>query len=402
MNYLLISRHHHHAPSGIQTYLDAVLKHLSKNRVRIVTLRSHREPKQVYSNHTAMLCDTSSQNKGLLYSCIFKLFIKGDFAFIVLLILNRAIRKQINSRFNAAFALCKAEQFDFIISMNLYEEGVIALLLQKLYGIPATVLLHGSEVHSFHGRLQLKFLIRYILNNVNLVIANSNFMAKETVRVFNTKTNNIVVNHLGFDSSLFPKTSISDETINRSEKTCVILTVSNLVPGKGVDILLDALGIVKQTHCSFHYNMVGDVKDEAYFNILNKKIQDNELHDYVTQHPAKKHNELRALYQQCDFLVLPSRQEAFGLVVLEANACAIPVVGAAVGGIPEIIDDKKTGLLFKPNNPEDLAEKITVLLTDKKLCKELGQKAYEKVHENLTWQASMSRLISKITGLKHE
>jgi glycosyltransferase involved in cell wall biosynthesis len=78
------------------------------------------------------------------------------------------------------------------------------------------------------------------------------------------------------------------------------------------------------------------------------------------------------------------------------------VVGAAVGGIPEIIDDKKTGLLFKPNNPEDLAEKITILLTDKKLCKELGQKAYEKVHENLTWQASMSRLISKITGLKHE
>ena len=78
------------------------------------------------------------------------------------------------------------------------------------------------------------------------------------------------------------------------------------------------------------------------------------------------------VYNGGDIFVLASKMESFGLVYGEALACGIPVVGTSVGGIPEIIDNGKTGYLTEPDNPVELSKRIELLLHDEDKRKEMG------------------------------
>lgn len=86
-------------------------------------------------------------------------------------------------------------------------------------------------------------------------------------------------------------------------------------------------------------------------------------------------------------LVLPSvtRQEGFGLTLLEAMACSKPVVGSKISAIPYIVDDGVSGLLAEPGNPLDIAEKICKIITNESLAKKLGSNGRKKVEEKFDW-----------------
>jgi len=85
-----------------------------------------------------------------------------------------------------------------------------------------------------------------------------------------------------------------------------------------------------------------------------------------------------------DVCVFPSRYEPFGIVLLEAMASGKPVVASKVGGIPFVVEDGKTGLLFERGNVEVLAEKIIMLLRDEELRKRMGEAGRERAKE-FTW-----------------
>jgi len=78
-------------------------------------------------------------------------------------------------------------------------------------------------------------------------------------------------------------------------------------------------------------------------------------------------------------MVLPSRMEPFGIVLIEAMACKAPVVATNVGGIPEIIQHEVTGILVEPENPGALSAAIRRVLTDADLRKELVENGYSRV-----------------------
>jgi glycosyltransferase involved in cell wall biosynthesis len=89
-------------------------------------------------------------------------------------------------------------------------------------------------------------------------------------------------------------------------------------------------------------------------------------------------------YKSADIYVQPSRYETFGIAILEAMACGKTVVASNVGGIPFLVIDGETGLLFENGNVRDLAEKILNLLNDKELREKMG-KAGKKRAEEFTW-----------------
>lgn len=97
-----------------------------------------------------------------------------------------------------------------------------------------------------------------------------------------------------------------------------------------------------------------------------------------------------------DIFTLPSRHEALGTSLLEAQSCGVPVVASNVGGIPEALMDKKTGFLF--DTFEELEEKLTLLLDDEKLRKSLAQNAREYIEQNF----SISQMIQKTQALYKE
>lgn len=95
---------------------------------------------------------------------------------------------------------------------------------------------------------------------------------------------------------------------------------------------------------------------------------------------AMHYDETMEFFKNCTLFVLPSRSEARGRVLLEAMACAKPVIGSRVGGIPEYIEDGVTGLLFENENRDDFAGKMKSLLENPALRAKLGRQAYERTH----------------------
>ena len=82
---------------------------------------------------------------------------------------------------------------------------------------------------------------------------------------------------------------------------------------------------------------------------------------------------------------MPSRQEGFSLVLLEAAAFRLPVVASSVGGIPELICDRETGLLVKPDDPAGLAAALALYLSEPALAREHGERLRQRVEEEFSW-----------------
>ncbi len=98
------------------------------------------------------------------------------------------------------------------------------------------------------------------------------------------------------------------------------------------------------------------------------------------------------VYGALDVLAVPSRWEGFGIVLLEAMACGIPVVATRVGGIPEVVVDGETGKLVPPGDPAALAKEILALVADPARAAELGRKGQERVRTHFNIDDTVRRL----------
>lgn len=104
------------------------------------------------------------------------------------------------------------------------------------------------------------------------------------------------------------------------------------------------------------------------------------------------HNELADLFKEASIFVMPSIQENFGLVYLEAMSYKIPCIGTRVDAIPEIIEEGITGCLVEPNNHEELADKIIMLMEDENLMKNMGANGRKRVEKYFTWDLVVDRM----------
>ena len=98
------------------------------------------------------------------------------------------------------------------------------------------------------------------------------------------------------------------------------------------------------------------------------------------------HKEIPVIYQKASFLILPSRLDLFPIAVLEAMASHLPVIASKVGGIPEIIENEKDGLLVEKENPKQLSKAIIKLLDNPNLAERMGANGRRKVENNYTWK----------------
>ncbi len=156
-----------------------------------------------------------------------------------------------------------------------------------------------------------------------------------------------------------------------------VLFVGRLERRKGIDILLKAIPIVLQNEKDVEFVLIGRDEGGGFareFEINN----DCEVRRRVAFKGEVDSETLQAAYRDCDIFVAPSRYESFGLIYVEAMSFGKPAIGCRVGGIPEVIDDGKTGLLAKPDDVGDLVEKVLSLLRSKETRESMGQHARER------------------------
>jgi glycosyltransferase involved in cell wall biosynthesis len=104
-------------------------------------------------------------------------------------------------------------------------------------------------------------------------------------------------------------------------------------------------------------------------------------------------------YAALDVFAMPSRTDSFGIVFLEAWANAKPVVAAAAGGVPEVVEHEKTGLLIPFGDVDALAQVIQSLLDDPAMRKRLGQAGKARVTRGYTWNDRFATLYGRILSL---
>lgn len=142
-----------------------------------------------------------------------------------------------------------------------------------------------------------------------------------------------------------------------------VLFVGNLVHRKGVDVLLRALSRVLARRSMTRLTIAGDGVERAALEKLASELGVASRVEFLGRRTSE---ELVELYSRARVLAVPSRHEAFGLVVVEASACGAAVVGTKVGGIPEIISPGETGMLVAPNDPDALATALLAVLDDER------------------------------------
>ncbi len=164
-----------------------------------------------------------------------------------------------------------------------------------------------------------------------------------------------------------------------------ILMVGHPFVIKGADVLLKAFNRIAPDYPDVQLKIIGMCHNLQDYEAL---VDDPSR---VTFLPGVPHSEIAEHFRQCLFYVLSSRTEGIPRVLIEAMACGKAVVGSRVGGVPDVIADGETGLLFESENDADLAEKMRLLLDDPDLRARYGEAGLKRSREVFSPEVYVNR-----------
>lgn len=173
--------------------------------------------------------------------------------------------------------------------------------------------------------------------------------------------------------------------------------IGRIEKGKGQHLLVEAIKNLKDQGVNVHGTIIGPVMDKAYFALLQNTVAEQNMSENVCFYGSHKNPvEIMSVF---DVVVLTSRQETFGLVLIEAMRNGVAVIGTHAGGVSEIIDDGETGLMFEPDNSVDLARQLIRFCQDDELRKATGLAGKKKADMQFSQQQHYDKLIGLMSGL---
>lgn len=171
----------------------------------------------------------------------------------------------------------------------------------------------------------------------------------------------------------------------------IILFLGRIAKVKGIDLLIDAFNIVQNEKTNLFLLIVGQIYDKSLKGILKKLPFNIKLINSV-KNPYP-------FYSISDLVVLPSREETFGYVILESGLFKKPFIGANTGGIAELVEDNVNGLLFEKGSVNQLAEKINYVLNNPEKSEIFGKNLFLKVKKNISsekYYATLSEIYKNL------
>lgn len=167
--------------------------------------------------------------------------------------------------------------------------------------------------------------------------------------------------------------------------------VGRIEKGKGQHLLVQAVKQIAALGTGIHATIIGPAMKSDFEAALKKQVDEWGLTGNI--HFYGSHSNPVEIMSAFDVVVLATKQETFGLVLIEAMRNGVAVIGTRAGGVPEIIDEGVTGLMFEPENSQELVNKLLLLINDKVLSDKLAQAGKEKADRMFTQEKHYHQLV---------
>jgi len=255
--------------------------------------------------------------------------------------------------------------------------GHAAALLSRQLGIPYVVTVHGLDAFFTEqagiAASWCKRISQRVYRSAHCVICISERVRDQVKKGAGCPVHTAVV-YNGVDPEVF-------SPANESSGASHILSVGNLIPIKGHELLLRALAAIRGRFPDVTCDIIGDGKERSRLRLLAREL---DLRDRVHFLGRKGRTQVAEAMCRCTVFALPSRYEGLGCVYLEAMSSAKPVIACQGQGIGDVIQHGVNGWLVSPDDVNDLAGALSLLLQSAHLRQQLGRAARRTVLGSLT------------------
>lgn len=230
----------------------------------------------------------------------------------------------------------------------------------------------STEESLFRNKFIDRYFERKLVKNTDLIITNSEATLNSACNATGIDYTMYKIIYNGIDLEPFLKAERKN-IISKDKDEKIIMCVARLDPRKNIDMLITAFNFVSQDVKS-KLVIIGSGSEEQK---LKKQVTDYNLDEKVIFLGSR--NDVPSLLKEADLFVLPSTEEGFGNVIIEAIASGVCVAASNVGGIPEIITNEDSGFIFDPKEPMELIRVMLLLLNDDKLRAKLAKNAFKTI-----------------------
>lgn len=307
------------------------------------------------------------------------------------------------------FATEEGPDYDLLHS-HYWLSGRVGLAMKEVLGVPLA--------NSFHTLGRVKDLTRRpderpssperirteeeVIAGSDCVISSTPAEAKDLLEHYGADPTRLCMNPPGVSHEVFRP---GDNEAARARlglgEGPIALFAGRIQPLKGADVALEAVALAREQIPGLRLLVVGGpsgITGHEEAERLHARAAEPDLAGAVSFWPAQPHGDLVDFYRAADVVLCPSRSESFGLVAVEAQACATPVIAARVGGLAFGVADEESGLLIPGWDPDSWSEAIERFFTDRGLSRLLSEGARER-SRIFTWTAATDRLLELYDGL---
>ncbi|RKU66291.1 glycosyltransferase family 4 protein [Parabacteroides sp. AF17-3] len=249
---------------------------------------------------------------------------------------------------------------------------------------PLVISVFGSDVYDFPYLNKFNYwVIRKNLRYANAIASTSIAMAQQVKKILN-KNIDVTVTPFGVDTRKF--IPINSKPSSRP----IVGIVKYLEPIYDIQLLIRAFAIVHSKESVkplLHIYGGGTLLEELKALCVKLNISDD-----VCFYGTVPNNQIPAVLNSFDVFVNCSITESFGVAIVEAMSCGLPVVATDAPGFKEVVDDRISGIILRDREPETMAIEIAKLLHDKKKCEEMGKNGRQKVLKEYDWEKNINTM----------
>lgn len=254
-----------------------------------------------------------------------------------------------------------------------FYKDFIVMLIIKSFGCKVIAHYHNKGVSVRHDKWFDNFLYKKFFKGIKIIL-----LGKTLYTDFNK--------YMDLKDVYFCPNGIPNSNIitHKDNKIPHLLFLSNLLIAKGVITLLDSLEMLKSKGYEFTCDFIGGETKDLNKNDFNHEISERNLNNFAFYYGKRFGQDKEQFFNSADIFILPSFDEAFPLVILEAMQHGLPIVATNVGGIEDEVEDGVNGLICPPGNSKILTEKIAYLLEHPEKRQAMGIAGYRKYNKEFT------------------